>query len=130
MPYVTSFFQLPCGARCSRVNTSGTFSREDGVTLIHDWEPGGPLHGLPALVQTRELASVSAEARGFFAGRGSFLEEDPWVAVVVTNPVIRVTTNFILRIQKSKTVRLFSGEPEAIQWLDERIRKERAAKAS
>jgi len=130
MPYQASFFQLPCGARCSRVDASGNFSGEDAAALIKDWEAGGPLHGMPALVQTSHMTSASSDARRLFSRRPDPGREEPWVAVVVTNPMIRVTVNFVTRIQGGKKMKLFAGEEESIQWLDDRIREEMAAKAS
>jgi len=50
--------------------------------------------------------------------------------VGVTNPVLRVTANFIARIQGRKKTRMFSGEPEALQWLDARVREDMAVKTS
>jgi len=70
-------------------------------------------------------------ARAVFAGRGEIGDREVWTAVVVTNPVIRVTANFIMRIQKQRKTKLFSVEAEALRWLDARTRerKEEAAKA-
>ena len=51
--------------------------------------------------------------------------------MVVTNPVVRVTTNFLMRINKARKQRLFTSEAEAILWLDERAREDAArAKAA
>src|SRR5262245_56110786 len=48
--------------------------------------------GLPRLVLTRQMTSVAPEARWLFVGRPDEGEQEPWVAVVVHNPVVRVTT--------------------------------------
>jgi len=126
MPYEMTFFQLPCGARAFRMEGRGTFSREDAVASLKLVDPGGELHGLPCVVLTRNLGSVSPEARRLYAERGDL---GVWMAVVVTNPVIRVTARFLMRIQKARKTDLFATEEKAIAWLDARVREE-AAKAT
>ncbi len=51
-------------------------------------------------------------------------------AVVVTNPIVRVATNFLVRVGRNKRVRLFGSEAEAIQWLAERVRESKAPKGA
>jgi hypothetical protein len=41
---------------------------------------------------------------------------------VVTNPLIRVASNFIMRMNKNPQHRMFATEAEAVRWLDERSR--------
>jgi hypothetical protein len=126
MPYEISFFQLPCGARGFRMEGSGTFSKEDALATLKLVDPGGELHGLPCVVLTRNVGSISPEARRVYSTRG---ELDTWMAVVVTNPVIRVTARFLMRIQKARKTGLFATEEKAIQWLDARVRENTTAKA-
>jgi hypothetical protein len=83
---------------------------------------GGALHGLPILSLSQKVTSVSSDARRLMSGR----EAEVWTAVVVTNPVIRVTTNFLIRVTGSKKQRLFTTEAAAIQWLDERVQEDAA----
>jgi len=125
MPFQTTFSQLPCGVRYVRLETSGRFSREDAEALIQMMNPGGELHGIPILLLTEKLESVGSEARALFAGRGD-AAKDPWIAAVVANPVVRVTLNFLKRVQKRNTGTMFANEPAAIQWLDARVREDRA----
>ena len=122
MPFTTSFAQLPCGERYLRLETSGRFSREDALALIERVNPGGDLHGVPALVLTEKMESLGSEARVLFAERGDAVEKDSWVAVVVASPVIRVALNFLKRVQGAKNGMLFSNEPAALQWLDAQVR--------
>ena len=51
-----------------------------------------------------------------------------WFAIVVTNPVIRVASNFIMRDSTTARLRrkLFSTEEAAVRWLDERAREDAA----
>lgn len=124
MPYETTIFQLPCGARCVRMVSRGTLTAEDATTLIRQSEPGGELHGLPFLMLSHQLQSVSPEARSLFGKRGEVGDEEPLTAIVVTNPVVRVTSNFLMRVQRTKRSKLFSTEEEALRWLDARIREQ------
>jgi len=123
MPYEMTFFQLPCGARSARLDMRGIISREDTAALIKEVEPGGALHRQLCLVLTKDMDSFSSEARHAASGDGRKWEPEMWSAVVVTKPVIRVAINFILRITRSKRLKLFAREPEAIQWLDEQARE-------
>ncbi|HEY8207367.1 MAG TPA: hypothetical protein VIG99_07800 [Myxococcaceae bacterium] len=127
MPFEVTFFQLPCGARCARVRLRGIISEEDAVAHIERSErPGGDVYGLPILNDTREMESITPGARRLFAARS---QADPWVAIVITNPVLRVGLNFLLRVRgASKKMRLFTAEPEALKWLDDRVREDLAAK--
>src|SRR5687768_14615403 len=116
MPVELSTFSLPGGARCVRIVSSGHFSRKDAEDILKEMNPGGSMVGMPRLVLTQQLSSVAPEARRVFSGRPEEGEQEPWVAVVVSNPVVRVTTNFLVRINRNKRVRLFAGEPEAVRW--------------
>jgi hypothetical protein len=73
-----------------------------------------------------DLKSISSEARAVFAGRSDVRDRQTWTAVLLTNPVIRVTANFIMRIQGSTRTKLFSSEPDALEWLDARVREQLA----
>ena len=115
MPIETSTFQLPRGARGARVVASGHVSKEDADAYVKDTNAGGPLFGLPQLVLTQQQDSISSGARGIFATLGSAGEKEPWIAVVVSNTVTRVVNNFMVRVLGRKRVKLFNGEPEAIQ---------------
>src|SRR5262245_57136533 len=127
MPFEISPFQLPCGVRAYRMETIGVFSGQDADSYVKQAEPGGPNHGLPCLVLTQRMESLSSEARGYFAARGDLGDREMWTAIVVTNPVIRVASNFVMRIQGTRKMKLFSGEAEALQWLDARVREALAA---
>jgi hypothetical protein len=123
MPVEMTVFTLPGGARCLRMVTAGHFSKEDADVVVKETNPGGALHGLPRLVLTQKQESISSEARGIFATRDEG-SHSPWIAVVVTNPVVRVATNFMMRVNRSfSKVRLFTEEQAAIGWLDERTRE-------
>lgn len=123
MPVQMRIFVLPGGARCLRMETSGHFSAEDADVVVRATNPGGEYHRLPQLVQTHKQLSISSEARKVFAARGELGEAEPWVAVVVTNPVVRVTTNFLARVGGSRKTRLFAAEAEALAWLDQHAPK-------
>jgi len=119
VPYHYSLFQLPGGARCARFEWSGVATGEEAAALVAECAPGRPLHGLPLLVLAQKMERMEPEARSFFSSRG----HPPLIAVVVSSPIIRVTGNFITRMNKNARQRMFSTEAEAIQWLDERVRE-------
>src|SRR5690349_17157374 len=126
MPYETILFQLPCGARCFRFVLGDSLTEEDAVAIVKQVEFGGALHGLPALIEALRLKSISSDARAVFADRSDVRNRQTWTAVLLTNPVVRVTANFIMRIQQSRKTKLFSNEPEALQWLDVHVREQLA----
>jgi hypothetical protein len=124
VPYEISTFQLPCGARAARVKNMGTLTGEEATSMMRQWDPGGPYRGLPTLV-LQEGAVLTPEARSVFAHW-----KDPatteWFAIVVTNAVMRVSANFIMRVSRTTRRRMFATEAEAIQWLDARARENMA----
>jgi len=122
MPIEYSTFLLPSGARCVRADCSGALTKKDLAVGDQQLSPGGALHGLPILSVSTQVTSVSSDARQQLGSR----EAEVWTAVVVTNPVIRVTTNFLMRVTGSKKQRLFTAEAEAIRWLDERAQEDEA----
>lgn len=116
-----SVIQLPGGASCIRIVSSGTFTKEDAEAVLARTGPGKPEHHLPQLVLTHGLTKASPEARGMFTGSAG--PEASWSAIVVVNPVIRVASSFMIRVSGSKKTRLFSDEAEAVRWLEERLRE-------
>jgi hypothetical protein len=122
MPINYSTFLLPSGARCVRADCSGALTKKDLEVGDRELGVGGSLHGLPILSMSQQVTSMSSDARKHMGSR----ETEVWTAVVVTNPVIRVTANFLMRVTGSKKQRLFTVEAEAIQWLDERAREDEA----
>jgi len=95
------------------------------VHLPAHLELGGPYHGLSLLVGAQKVKTMLPEARAVFANRRAPPPTE-WMAVVLTNPIVRVTSNFILRMNGNARRRLFSTEREAVQWLDERVREDAA----
>ncbi|HEY8207952.1 MAG TPA: hypothetical protein VIG99_10760 [Myxococcaceae bacterium] len=126
MPLEVTFFHLPCGARCARLNARGIISEEEAVAYLKRVDtPEGDIQGMPVLTCAHEVESVTPGARRLFATRNA---EDPWGAMVITNPVLRVAFNFLLRVRGSAKLKLFTAEPEALKWLDDRVREELAAR--
>ncbi|HVE82232.1 MAG TPA: hypothetical protein VND93_05270 [Myxococcales bacterium] len=111
-----------------RADCSGNVTKEDADAWLRQVDPGGPFHGLPILAVTLQLNRVASEARSVFAQRGDVAGFKAWMAVVVTNPVIRVTTNFVMRMARNTKQRIFATEQEAILWLDERLREDAVKK--
>ena len=125
MPFEMSTFQLPCGARCARVEVTGIVTGEEAAALAAHLDPGGAYHGLSLLVRGQKMKSMLPEARAVFGNRRSPPPTE-WMAIVLTNPLLRVTSNFILRMNGNVRRRLFSTEQEAVRWLDERTLEDAA----
>jgi len=131
MPIQASAFRLPSGLQGVRADCTGTVTKEEAGAWLRQVAPGGPFHGLPVLAVALQLDRLTPEARGVYAElSNSAPEVERWIAVVVTNPVIRVTANFAMRITKKRKMRLFRTEEEAVRWLDERLRADAAEKAA
>jgi len=124
MPVEISTFHLPCGARCVRMDCVGDVDKADADQIMKQVDLGGPLHGLPTLGLTQRMRSLSADARGVFGRRSDGGAKESWRAVVVTSPLARVASNFLMRVYRLKKHRLFAKEADAVSWLDERVREE------
>jgi hypothetical protein len=122
MPYQPSTFQLPGGARCARIEATGTITGDEAVGIIARFDPGGAFHGLSLLVDGQNMVRMTPEARAHFANRRNPPDQE-WMALIITNPVMRVTSNFILRMNGNVKRRLFTTEAEAVRWLDDRVRE-------
>jgi len=126
MPIIATPIQLPSGARCVRLECRGDITKEEAEALSKEIGVGGPLSGIPILSLSQGVVSVSAEARQVFARHRDLNAQANWTAVVVASPLMRVTANFLMRVNKVKRQRLFSTEAEAVQWLEERIKEDQA----
>ena len=124
MAFQLSTFKLPCGVLCGRVEWSGVQTAEEAGAVLQALSPGGQLDGLSLLVLTQKLESMTPEARRTFSSSA----DRTWVAIVVTNPLIRVGTNFVLRMTKHSKRQMFSTEEEAIRWLDAHVREDAGRK--
>lgn len=127
MPYAITTFTLPCGVRCVRVVGSGHIVKEDADHLMSVIGQGGSESGRPKLFLAQEVKSIASEARSLFSS-GFDPKDQSWSGLVVTNPLIRMTSNLMSRVSGYRKSKMFSTEEEAIRWLDERVRED-AAKA-
>lgn len=118
MPFEISVLQLPGGARCARVEWTGLSTGDEARDVVRQIGPGGQYQGLPVLVVTQKTEFVTPEARAIF---GAY-KEQTWLAFVVTNPVIRVATRFVIRMNRNPRNGIFATEADALRWLDERTR--------
>lgn len=130
MPFAYATFTLDCGTTAVRVDGTGVITREDAESVMKHTAPGGQYHGIPLLIDNRQVVRMDPEARSVFRLRYNPDIDYPWMAMVVPNAVIRVTVGFLLRTTGITTMKLFSSEPVAITWLDEQIRKDAAGKTT
>lgn len=128
MPYELSTFTLPGGARALRANAVGDLGKEDVTYFLENAGEGKPYFGLPILVTTHAMGSLSAEARNAMARDVTANAQLAWCAMVMINPVVRVMTNFLMRINRHPRLKVFGKEQDAIRWLDERALEDAAKK--
>jgi hypothetical protein len=130
VPYHFTTFTLPSGVKAVRVNGSGVVDKGDADLLMREISPGGPYYLLPRLFTTEGMERMTPEARTIFSGPSDPEVAAVWCAAVVTNLLIRVSTNFLLRVSRmnQSTLKMFSTEKEALAWLDERVRESAAKK--
>jgi hypothetical protein len=123
MPYEVTTFTLPCGTGAVRADGSGVITGEDADVLMKKIMPGGVYFGQPLLVVTRQITRMTAEARKLFSRPNAPGVAQAWCGIVVTSPLIRVTVNFLMRVSGAAgSMKLFSSEPDAVAWMDERVR--------
>ena len=125
MPFTITTITLPCGSPCVRVESIGVVSKEDADQMMAVIGEGGTMFGVPMLIQTERQKSLSPEARRTFSEGFDSRNEQAWCGVVVINPLLRVTINFMTRVNGNRKVRMFASEAEATRWLDERVREDR-----
>lgn len=129
MPYAFSTFTLPCGAPAVLANGTGIITRSDAEDLVKRTTRGGEYDGRQLLIDNRQMERMEPEARNFFGLTYDPNAEHPWCAIIVPDPVLRVSVSFLLRTTKTTRVKLFSSQPEAIAWLDGQVREDAAWKA-
>jgi hypothetical protein len=117
MPYQLTRDTTPLGVPILRNVSHGRVTAAEAADLLKDLGPGGPFHGLPMLVLT-EVVDVSPEARRVFTQTAGD-KAGPPVAIVSKSTVLRVTVNFISRINGAANLRFFASEADALCWLDE-----------
>jgi hypothetical protein len=126
MPYTISTFTLPGGSLALHADAAGDIGKEDVAYFLEKAGPGSPTVGLPVLITTRNLKSLSSEARGFMTTSVDASKGLAWCAMVLTNPVIRVAVNFMMRLNRHPKLKIFAKEEDATGWLDERALEDAA----
>src|SRR5262245_27431566 len=120
MPFSITTFQLPCGANAAREELAGVVTGAEAAELVQHHSPGGSPHELPTLVSSLKMKSLDRDGSSAFSNR----HVTEWTALVMTNPVLRMSASFIIRVTGSPRMRVFADDQEAIRWLDERVRDE------
>jgi hypothetical protein len=128
--YELSTFVLPCGATALRANAVGHLGKEDVAYFMEQVGKGKPFHALPMLVATQQMKSLSPEGRKAMSGVNPDAGGAAWCALVLLNPVVRVVTSFLMRINRNPKLKVFSKEDDAIRWLNERALEDAAKKAT
>ena len=126
MPFSITTISLPCGSPCVRVECDGVISKEDADQMMAVIGEGGTMFGVPMLIQSERQKSLSPEARRVFSKGFDSRNEQAWCGVVVINPLLRVTINFVTRVTGNRKVKMFASVAEATRWLDERAREDQA----
>lgn len=121
MPYSLVHDQTPKGLRITRLNISGKMSAEEAANLMVELGPGGRHADLPLLVISDPSTDIGAGARRIFTS-GQSPDQPQQVrgtAVVTQSALMRVTVNFIGRVNRNQSTRLFATEAEALGWLEQ-----------
>jgi hypothetical protein len=126
VPYDLKLSNLPSGARYVRVEASGIITGADVEYLYHHELARS---GLALMVLTHKAESYQPEARALISKYSAHEETQPWTAVVIDDPRIRVTSNFIRRVGHTTRSVQFASEDEAVQWLEELVLKDPAVRA-
>jgi hypothetical protein len=126
MPYTITTSALPSGSPCVRMEGRGVISKEDAEYALTFAGRQGSMFGVPILLLAQQMKSISTEARALYAANFDSRDDQPWCGLVVTNPLIRVASRFIMRFSGYDKVQMFATEAEAIRWLDERARADAA----
>jgi hypothetical protein len=126
VPFDVTTITLPCGSPCVRLECAGVVSEQDADQMMAVIGEGGTMFGVPMLIQTERQKSLSPEARSRFSKGFDSRSEQAWCGVVVINPLLRVTINFVTRVTGNRKVKMFASEAEATHWLDERAREDQA----
>jgi hypothetical protein len=126
MPYDIKLSSLPSGAKCVRIQAIGVIIGADVEYLYHHELV---VSGLPALLLTHGVKSYEPEARALISKYSANAESQPWMGVVIDDPRIRVTSNFIRRVGHTTRSMQFPTESEAVQWLEERVREDPVLRA-
>lgn len=118
MPIQTQEGKTPKGQRCMRALVNGHVSLADSQAMGEQLQPGQPYHQALVLCLVEKGTQYSPESRKYFGTlRGTYMR----MATVVTNPVLRASINFMVRlVGDDKNFRMFSTEAEAMLWLDEK----------
>jgi hypothetical protein len=117
MPYTLQSHVTPNGLRVTRHVSKGRITAIEAAEIMKLISKGGPHYGLPLLVISDDSTEVAPEARRIFT---TPTDEEPLPsAIVSTSVVMRVTINFIGRVNGNHKMKLFATEAEAVQWLEE-----------
>lgn len=117
MPYQFTRQTTPRGVSILRNVSTGRVTADEAGALLKDLAPGGPYHGLPMLVLS-DAIEITPEARRVFTQTIGD-KVGPPMAIVSTSTMLRVTINFISRVNGTANLRFFATEAEALRWLDE-----------
>lgn len=107
-----------------RVRFIGFLDGEDAEAYIQDYAsyvdqatPDKPLHALADATEMTKMSSVARKT--IIEAFGSSDTRIGKTAVIGASRYLRVLTSFILKAVGRENVRLFAGEEEALQWLNQ-----------
>src|SRR5262245_50041624 len=95
----------PEGLRITRLDSSGRITESEAAAMMKALSPGGEHHGLPLLVVSEPGTEVTADARRVFT-TGIVDDLGLPAAIVSASVVLRVTVNFISRVNGNPRTRL------------------------
>jgi hypothetical protein len=90
-------------------------AKENSVA-VNSLSPG---NRYPLLIDSRDIKSISKEARDFFSMNNRDSNVSAF-AIIIQSPLSRVIGNFFMGLNKPRVpARLFKSEKEAVKWLKE-----------
>ncbi|MCE3280928.1 MAG: hypothetical protein K0S44_3119 [Bacteroidetes bacterium] len=90
-------------------------AKENSV-VVNSLSPGNLY---PLLIDSRDIKSISKEARDFFSMNNRDSNVSAF-AIIIQSPLSRVIGNFFMGLNKPRVpARLFKSEKEAVKWLKE-----------
>jgi hypothetical protein len=128
--------EVPTDIKVTEITSYHTWMGKDGiartkvkphaeVTLVEAKENSIAVNSLspgnlyPLLIDSRNIKSISKEARDFFSMNNRESNVSAF-AIIIQSPISRVIGNFFMGINKPRVpARLFNSEKEAVKWLKE-----------
>jgi len=130
MPFSLQNERTLSSLRITRLTISGKITEEEATDLMTKLGREGGFGGIPLLVISDPSTDIGAGARRIFTAQADATQPVMPTAVVTKSAVMRVTVNFIGRVNGNQNTKMFATEAEAVRWLEETCAPATAAKGT